>query len=67
MRRNFAQVLQAGKIDISIEYQRLHKLVYCYINDDGLTLEDEIEENFMSLPYRGICITIQDFDATYGF
>lgn len=60
MRKNFAQVLKAGKVDIQEEYHRIYNLFYdeVYIN---------IDDEFMSCPFRGTCTSVEDFNEAFGF
>ena len=70
MRRPFSQVLKENKIDIKKEYSRLFELFYetdlgngydpCYV-------VSIVEMNFIRSRYRGTCLTLNDFNETYGF
>ena len=65
-RRNFVQVLESVGVDIQIEYERLLTMFY----EEQSTREsvaDEIEEDFDKIPFRGTCISLDDFDRTHGF
>lgn len=64
-RRPFSEVLQNAGIDLRKEYQRLITMFY----DDGDygSVAEDIEEHFYKVPFRGTCITLDDFDETYGF
>ena len=67
MRRNFAQVLKAGKIDLKKEYSKLYALFYGKDNRDNKSLADLISMNFESIYFRGTCLDLDEFDENYGF
>ena len=66
MRRNFAQALKTGGIDIKEEYDKLYKLFY---SCDGTekSLNDIISYNFKYYPFRGTCLTLDEFNKKYDF
>lgn len=68
-RKNFAEVLKNGKINYQDEYERLYVLFYG--DTEGVPLQRTIrkccEEFFLKYPFRGTCLTLDDFDETYGF
>lgn len=65
-RRNFAQVLQSANVDIRREYNRL--LDMFYVDHDGWgSVADSIESSFKMIPFRGTCLSLEDFDDTYNF
>jgi len=45
MRRNFAQVLRAGKIDIQNEYSKLYAAFYGKVSSDGKSMVDIVYIN----------------------
>ena len=65
-RRNFVQVLESAGIDIKREYSRLLTMFY---EDDPLlgSVASEVAEKFYKSPFVGTCISLDDFDETYGF
>jgi hypothetical protein len=65
-RRNFAQVLKEAKIDIDLEYDRLFRLFNAK-DSDGYSLREICEKNFISFPFRGTCLSLNDFDIVHGF
>lgn len=67
MRRNFAEVLKSGKIDLKKEYSKLFMLFYEDTGKAGVSLADYISANFMFLGIRGTCIDLEDFNEHYGF
>ncbi len=71
MRRTFADVLRAGQIDIKKEYTKLYDIMFGdNIYDDydkSYSLYDLISENFSHYNIRGTCLTLDEFDQTYGF
>ena len=70
-RRNFAQILKEAKVDIRREYDRLYSLFYLnktfQLNNSMLSLRDYCACYFYSLPFRGTCLNLDDFDDFYGF
>lgn len=67
MRRNFAQVLKAGKINLKKEYSKLYSLFYGKDDRDGWSLSDMISMNFECFYFRGTCLDLDEFDKVYGF
>lgn len=65
-RRNFAQVLENAGIDIQREYERLLAMFY-YDRSSGRSIEDQVSAGFYRIPFKGTCISLADFDETYGF
>lgn len=66
-RRNFAQVLKDAKVDIDREYQRLYKMFYYKRDGAMLSFHDICAYCFERYPFRGTCISLDDFDEYYGF
>ena len=70
-RRNFYQILNEKGISSIREYERLYGLFYtCPIqeaNGNCYTLKDYVAWNFLDVPFRKTCLSIEDFDSTYGF
>ena len=64
-RKTFFQVLQEGTFDCIDEFFRLNK--WFYNRNSPFTLCEECKGNFLRFPYRGTCISLKDFDNTYGF
>ena len=66
VRRNFSEILRNASIDIRREYERLYGLFYQQriINQNGIgyCLRDYCAMNFINLPFRGTCISLDDFD-----
>lgn len=67
MRRNFAEILKTAKIDLLQEYGRLYKLFYNIQNDYRVSLAKECEKSFLDMPFRGTCLSLSDFNKSYGF
>lgn len=62
----FAQVIDSAGIDIRREYERL--LIMFYERQPPLgSVADEVAEQFYKIPFKGTCISLDDFDETYGF
>lgn len=67
MRRNFAQVLKSGNIDIKKEYSKLFAIFYGRDSRDSRSLADIISANFENIYFRGTCFNLDEFDEEYGF
>ena len=67
MRRNFADVLKSGKVDIKKEYSKLYDLFYGKNQRDGRSLADLISSNFNTIHFRGTCLDLEEFNQCYGF
>lgn len=67
MRRNFAQVLKEGKIDLKNEYSKFYNIFYGKENRDDMSIADMVSKNFINYHFRGTCLTLEEFDETYGF
>lgn len=66
MRRNFAQVLRQGKIDIKNEYSKLYDLFYGE-DEYGESDSDYVSNNMPNIYFSGTCLDLEEFDAMYGF
>ena len=70
-RRTLSQILQNAKISVPIEYGRLIELFYekKYMNRPGnrVSINDLCADNFINMPFRGTCISLNDYDKTHGF
>ena len=67
MRRNFAQVLKEGKIDLKNEYSKFYKIFYGKDSRDDKSIADMVSENFIYYHFRGTCLDLKEFDEIYGF
>ena len=73
MRRNIYDVIKSGNIDLAKEYKRIYKLFYetpCYRSGYlAYTVKDLVELHFNALnkDLTGRCITIEDFNNSYGY
>lgn len=71
MRRNFAQILQEAKIDPKLEYQKLYGMLFDrnipVSNSNRISAYDELSECFISFPFRGTCLTLEEFNDLNGF
>jgi len=67
----FSQVLKSALIDVRREYDRLYGMFCLQKIQDGMgngsTLKDICAVNFVNLPFRGTCVSIDDFDDFYGY
>ena len=66
VRKNFVQALEGAGIDIRKEYDRLVTMFY-ERRPLFESVADEVEEKFHKIPFKGTCISLADFDETYGF
>ena len=67
----FSQVLKNASIDIRREYDRLYS-TFCLLKladgtGNSVSLRDLCATNFISLPFRGTCVSLDDFDDFYGY
>lgn len=70
-RKSFSQILKEASVDLRREYDRLYSM-FClqkYPNGTGefVTLKEFCGYNFINLPFRGTCISLDDFDDFYGY
>ena len=69
MRKNFLEVLNYGKFDLSQEYHNLYEMVYetseKYLEKD--TRWEVFNQNFFEYPFIGNCLSLSEFDKRYGF
>ena len=66
VRRYFSQVLREAGFDIKKEYDKLFT-IFNTQDSDGSILRDLCERFFLTLPFRGTCISFDEFNKTYGF
>ena len=68
-RRNLAQILREADVDIRREYDRLYSSFYVQkifdVSGMGFSLREYSATNFMNIPFRGTCISLDDFDDFY--
>lgn len=64
----FSQVLKNSKIDIGREYERLYEMFFStdYFGE-GISIRQYCAGSFINLPFRGTCISLDDFDESYGY
>ena len=68
MRRNFAEVLKEGKIDLKNEYNKLYNILFSKsFEGNTKSLYDVFDESFSNFFFRGTCLSLQEFDQKYGF
>ena len=67
--KNFAQILESGNINIKREYDRLYSSLYLYKIQDMYgkcySLKEQCAANFMNVPFREICLSLDDLDDFY--
>ncbi len=67
----FSQVLKNAEIDLRREYDRLYSMFYLQkiqINQTAnLSMRDYCAGRFFELPFRGTCLSLDDFDEFYGY
>ena len=70
-RKPFSQVLKEASIDLRREYDRLYYLFFLQRTPDrsgnSLTLREYCASTFIQLPFRGTCVSLDDFDDYYGY
>ena len=64
-RINFAQVLESVGVDIKKEYQRLYHMFYG--ESPYGSVAQCVHESFHQAPFKGTCLSLDDFNETYGF
>lgn len=67
----FSQVLKNASIDIRREYDRLYGMFFLQkfqidANTNG-NMREYCSINFFKFPFRGTCISLDDFDDFYGY
>ena len=70
MRRNFAQILESGKVDYKKEYKKLYDLLfseYTDMNGDYRSIYTALSKSFTSFYFHGTYLSLQEFDEENGF
>lgn len=70
MRRNFAQILESGKVDYKKEYKKLYDLLfyeYMDMNGDYHSTYTALSNSFTSFYFHGTYLSLQEFDEENGF
>ena len=67
MRRNFAQVLEEGRIDLRNEYSKFYRIFYGNGSKNDIPLKEIVSECFLSLHFRGFCLSLDEFNIMHGF
>ena len=70
MRRNFAQILESGKVDYKKEYKKLYDLLFgeeMDINGKYHSTYTELSDSFTAFYFHGTYLTLQEFDEENGF
>lgn len=71
MRRNLAQILQEAKIDPKQEYKKLYGMLFdrtiVVSNSNRVSAYDELSECFLSFPFRGTCLSLEEFNELNDF
>lgn len=68
-RKNLEQILKEEKVDLKREYERLYHLFYTEKYPDAqaryyFTLREFCAGNFMQIPFRGTCLSLDDFEES---
>lgn len=63
-RKNFADVLKEGKIDIWDEYLKLYNIFYI---EGRSGLRSACEGYFLNYSFRGLCLSLDEFEYKYNF
>ncbi|MBQ9189541.1 MAG: hypothetical protein IJ138_09480 [Clostridia bacterium] len=65
----FSQMLKTASVDLQREYDRLYGMFVLQkfqVNQGSvITLRDYCADNFANIPFRGTCISLDDFDDFY--
>lgn len=65
----FSEVLKNATVDLHREYDRLYAMFCLQKISDGagnnVTLRDVCASNFIHFPFRGTCVSLDDFDDFY--
>ena len=71
MRRTFAQILQEAKIDPKQEYKKLYGMLFdrtiVVSNSNRVSAYDELSECFLSFPFRGTSLSLEEFNELNDF
>lgn len=73
MLRHFSDIVHQNNFNVNVEYQRLHKLFFdnheLYIPYTGnrVSVYKVCKENFKYMLFDNTCISLDDFNKTYGF
>lgn len=67
MRRTFAETLRNSDIDINNEYSKLYGLFNDENSKDGKSFAEIIASNFIEFPFRGTCLTFDEFNRQNKF
>jgi len=65
----FSEVLKNASVDLSSEYGRLYELFYINVEDSsalGNTISEHCASRFKDFPYRGTCISLDDFEKCHN-
>lgn len=62
MRRNFAEILRGAGVNVAAEYRSLYMLVF-----QRYGFYSYVKSQFESVPFRGTCVTLDDFNGRFGF
>jgi len=70
MRRNFAQILESGKVDYKKEYKKLYSLLFDKHPDNyghAYSVYNIFNDLFASFYFHGTSLSLQEFDEEHGF
>lgn len=70
MRRNFAQILESGKVDYKKEYKKLYDLLFSGdtdMDDEDPSIYTILSDSFISFYFHGTYLSLQEFDEENGF
>lgn len=65
----FSEIIKEAKVDINKEYSRLFQLFFfddIQVRNDVITLYDACAEYFANYPFRGTCLTLDDYCETHN-
>lgn len=66
MRRTFADVIKNGQINFDNEYSKFYNMFY-KANRSGYSIASLVNERFLQIPFRGTCMSLEEFDEIFGF
>ena len=69
MRRNFAQILESGKVDYKKEYKKLYDLLFSGdtdMNGDYHSTYTALSNSFTTFYFHGTYLSLQEFDEENG-
>lgn len=66
-RKNFEDIIKNNGVNLRKEYDRLFYIFYEELNNYNYTVAQAVDSNFRNIWFRGTCLSLSDFNETYGF